>query len=166
MSNAPGQGRKAKPTALKLIQGNPGKQPLNKREPKPKIASKSPPVPRDFIGTKKHQGKIAAKIWKKLAPELYNMGLLTTIDVHQLKQFCETFERAQEIMEMIAQSGPIVRSAAKTIKLNPLYTQLAITQQQLNRLASEFGLSPAARSRIEATKPDDGYDESDPYADF
>jgi len=30
-------GRKPKPTALKIIEGNPGKRPLNKNEPKPDI---------------------------------------------------------------------------------------------------------------------------------
>ncbi|MEQ8198694.1 MAG: phage terminase small subunit P27 family, partial [Clostridiaceae bacterium] len=29
------RGRKPKPTAIKVLEGNPGKRPLNKNEPKP-----------------------------------------------------------------------------------------------------------------------------------
>jgi len=37
------RGRKPKPTALKVLEGNPGKRPLNLNEPKPeKKASKCP----------------------------------------------------------------------------------------------------------------------------
>ena len=38
------RGRKPKPTALKELEGNPGKRPLNDREPKPE--KKAPPCPK------------------------------------------------------------------------------------------------------------------------
>ena len=37
------RGRKPKPTALKVLEGNPGKRPLNELEPKPKKQAPSCP---------------------------------------------------------------------------------------------------------------------------
>ena len=37
------RGRKPKPTALKVLEGNPGKRPLNENEPKPE--NKAPRCP-------------------------------------------------------------------------------------------------------------------------
>ena len=41
------KGRKAKPTALKLVEGNPGNRPLNKDEPQPTKVYE-PDAPADF----------------------------------------------------------------------------------------------------------------------
>jgi len=53
-------GRKRKPTVLKVLEGNPGKRPLNKNGPKPKpVAPKTP----------KHLNSVAKKEWKRVAAE-------------------------------------------------------------------------------------------------
>jgi phage terminase small subunit len=67
-----------KPTALKIIQGNPGKRPLNKHEPKPTPGCKMP----KFL-----KGR-AARIWGEFAPELERVGVLTTVDGPMLAAWC------------------------------------------------------------------------------
>jgi hypothetical protein len=57
-----------KPTALRILQGNPGKKALNKREPKPRVCI--PPCPR-------HLTPRAKSHWKAVAPKLARIGLLT-----------------------------------------------------------------------------------------
>jgi phage terminase small subunit len=70
--------RPAKPTALKIIQGNPGKRPLNRHEPKPASGCEKP----KFL-----KGR-AARIWDEYAPELERIGLLTTVDGHVFAAWC------------------------------------------------------------------------------
>ena len=67
-----GRGRPPKPTAIKELEGNPGKRPLNKNEPKPKAkAPKCPP----WLESD------AKKEWRRLSKELEAMGLLTQVDM-------------------------------------------------------------------------------------
>ena len=66
------RGRKPKPTAVKKLQGNPGKRPLNKREPKPKSDVKRP----YGLGS-----GLQDRFWKEHAPELERIGILTGVDV-------------------------------------------------------------------------------------
>ena len=61
------RGRKPKPTALKLLEGNPGKRPLNDKEPKPQ--KKAPSCP-------KWLDPEAKKEWRRLASKMEMMGIL------------------------------------------------------------------------------------------
>ena len=70
--------RPAKPTALKIIQGNPGKRPLNKHEPKPTPGCKKPA----FV-----KGR-CARVWNQYAPELERLGLLTSVDGPMFAAWC------------------------------------------------------------------------------
>ena len=74
------RGRKPKPTALKQQEGNPGKRPLNEREPTP---------PKGTIRCPNWLEAEAKKEWKRLAPSLEAMGVLTTADITAVivKQF-------------------------------------------------------------------------------
>lgn len=79
-----GRGRPPKPTAVKELEGNPGKRPLNKNEPKPKqIAPKCP----SWLEPD------AKKEWRRLSKELETMGLLTQVSIaqqnlKQMRNFC------------------------------------------------------------------------------
>ena len=66
------RGRKPKPTALKMLEGNPGGRPLNTKEPKPE--KKAPRCP-SWLEDE------AKKEWKRMAKVLENMGLLTEMDM-------------------------------------------------------------------------------------
>jgi phage terminase small subunit len=70
--------RPAKPTALKIIQGNPGKRPLNRHEPMPASGCEKP----KFL-----KGR-AARIWDEYAPELERTGVLTAVDGHLFAAWC------------------------------------------------------------------------------
>ena len=72
-------GRPKKPTKLKLIEGNPGKRPLPKNEPKPKIKKSEAPEWLD---------ETARAIWDEYEPKLRNLELLTEIDQEAFAAFC------------------------------------------------------------------------------
>lgn len=65
------RGRKPKPTALKELEGNPGRRPLNGAEPKPE--RKAPRCP-SWLEEE------AKKEWRRMGRILEQMGLLTEMD--------------------------------------------------------------------------------------
>jgi hypothetical protein len=69
------RGRKKTPTNLVLLRGNPGKRALNKEEPKPRPVLPEPPG---------HLDTGAKREWRRVAPELHQLGLLTVLDVDAL----------------------------------------------------------------------------------
>ncbi len=77
------RGPAPKPTALKVLQGNPGKRALPKGEPRPPAPS-PPPAPRWL-------GEEARREWRRVARALHGAGLLTEADHDALALYCETF---------------------------------------------------------------------------
>lgn len=137
-------GRKPKPTAIKELEGNPGKRPLNTHEPNP--GRKAPSCP-------KWLEKEAKKEWRRLASKMEQMGVLTDVDMAAFAGYCQCYARWKENEEFITQHGTIVKSPSGYWMQVP---QVSIAQQymkQMERFAEQFGLTPAARSRIIA---DDG----------
>ena len=119
------RGRKPKPTAIKELEGNPGKRPLNEAEPKP--AKKAPPCP------------------KWLEPEAKK-----EVDQAAFASYCQAYARWKEAEEFMTQHGTIVKTKSGYWQQVP---QVSIAQTYLkimNKIAEQFGLTPAARSRITA----------------
>ena len=85
------KGRKPKPTALKLLEGNPGKRPLNVDEPKPKKQAPSCP---SWLEPE------AKKEWKRMAKTLESIGILTEIDKAAFSGYCQAYARWREAEEI------------------------------------------------------------------
>ena len=122
-------GRPPKPTALKLLQGNPGRRKLNDQEPKPPLGCDPPP----FI---KNDPDLRAE-WKRQAPRLERLGLLTEIDGDALATLCALEVRFRLMLEA---------GDAST-------TALAVIAKEKRALWSRFGMTPADRVRVKVDKP-------------
>jgi P27 family predicted phage terminase small subunit len=135
------RGRKPKPTAIKELEGNPGKRPLNADEPKPE--RKAPPCP-------KWLEPEAKKEWRRLSKQLEQIGVLTEVDQAAFASYCQAYARWKEAEEFMTQHGTIVKTKSGYWQAVP---QVSIAQTYLkimNKIAEQFGLTPAARSRITA----------------
>ncbi len=135
------RGRKPKPTALKVLEGNPGKRELNTNEPKPK--QKAPRCPAWLE-------EEAKKEWKRMAKQLEKLGILTEVDMAAFAGYCQAYARWKEAEEFISQHGTIVKTPSGYWQQVP---QVSIAQTYLkimNRFCEQFGLTPSARSRIVA----------------
>ncbi len=133
------RGRKPTPTAIKELEGNPGKRKLNDREPKPE--KKAPSCP-------KWLEPEAKKEWRRLAKKMELMGVLTEVDMAAFAGYCQAYARWKEAEEFITQHGTIVKTPSGYWQQVP---QVSIAQTYLkvmNRFAEQFGLTPASRSRI------------------
>ena len=144
------RGRKPKPTALKVLEGNPGKRPLNENEPKPE--NKAPRCPSWLEQEAKNE-------WRRMSKTLEAMGLLTLVDKAAFAGYCQAYARWKEAEEFLSKHGTIFKTPSGYIQQVP---QVSIAQTYLKVMkdfCSEFGLTPAARTRIsvdiEAAKPDD-----------
>lgn len=75
-------GRKPKPTAVKKLEGNPGKRKLNKKEP---IPAKGMPECPDWLLPE------AKKEWERLADLMNQMGVLTEVDMAAFAAYCQSY---------------------------------------------------------------------------
>ena len=133
------RGRKPKPTALKELEGNPGKRQLNMNEPKP--LAKAPACP-------KWLEPDAKKEWKRLSKKMEQLGILTEVDMAAFAGYCQAYARWKAAEEFISKHGSIVKTPSGYWQQVP---QVSIAQQYLKdmqKLAEQFGLTPASRSRI------------------
>ena len=132
-------GRKPKPTALKRLEGNPGRRPLNRMEPMPPVVQLKCPG---------HLLPEAKKEWKRLAPVLMDLGLLTAADAVPFEGYCTAYARWLEAQDEINRHGSIYKDNEGKIRPNPF---IAIANQQMREIksfAAEFGLTPSTRSTM------------------
>lgn len=134
-------GRKPKPTAVKKLEGNPGKRKLNTREPMPDKGI--PDCPKWLLPEAKEE-------WNRLCEKLNQMGVLTDIDRSAFAAYCQSYARWKEAQEHINSEGATYETEKGMQRPNP-YVAICNTEQRLMMsAASEFGLTPFARSRIMA----------------
>lgn len=148
-------GRRPKPTALKTLEGNPGKRPLNENEPRP---TGVPTCPR-------HLNKDAKAEWKRISRELTAIGLLTRVDRAALAAYCQAWARWCEAELNVQKYGHVIKSPSGYPVQNP-YVGIANTAlDQMRKFLIEFGMTPASRSRLQITvTPQEN--ETDPWADL
>jgi len=150
--------RRPKPTALKLVAGNPGKRAVNKREPKPKRASPTAPS---------HMSTKAKAAWKRLAALLDRMGVLTEADGMALERLCEVYTEILEYRELVSTHGATYTTTSTqgepSLKGSPCVAMLADADRRFRAWLIEFGLTPAARAKVTRIGDDS---EPDPLDEF
>lgn len=97
--------------------------------------------------------EVAAKKFEQLTKELIEIDLINNVDVDMLAVYCDTWSKyvrattflmAQPLVDEggESKSGAIIKTANPYVKIQQSYAQ------QLMKISSLFGLSPADRSRI------------------
>jgi len=139
------RGRRPKPTRIKALSGNPGKRPFNPHEPRPEPALPDCPAV---------LSPLARLEWERLSAELSKLNLVTHLDRGALATYCAAYALWAEAMEQIQKYGTIVKSPTGYPIQSP-YLAIANRQAEIMiRVASEFGFTPASRSRISAPSTD------------
>jgi P27 family predicted phage terminase small subunit len=141
-------GRKPVPTALRRMQGNPGKRGYNHDEPEP---------PEGLPSCPQHLNAAAREEWDRLANVLHEMGVVTLVDRAALAAYCQCYGRWVEAEEKLRATPILLKTATGYVQQSPW---LSIANKQLElmgRYMAELGLTPASRSRVaafaEAAKP-------------
>lgn len=140
-------GRKPKPTALKIIAGNPGRRKLQEFEPK---FDPSQPTPPPFLNDD-------AKVeWGRISGVLYEAGVLTDVDRGVLAAYCQAYgvwAQAEREIEKLQQSsvlnGLILKTKDGNFIQQPLLGIANKARADMVKYAAEFGMSPSSRTRVE-----------------
>jgi P27 family predicted phage terminase small subunit len=147
------RGPKPRPTTSKLLDGNPGKRPINHAEPQPPAVDAGFDTPPPVLG-----GLGAAqKEWIRLAPMLRKCKQITEADRSALIALCIEWDRYLEARGraypriVIARSGYQMPNPWISIQTKALAACLKIW--------AELGLTPSSRSRVVADGPPPGGDQ-------
>jgi P27 family predicted phage terminase small subunit len=144
-------GKRPMPTHLKLLRGNPGQRSLNPHEPMPTLPERPPEPPEWLDG-------YALEEWRRIIIEAFRLKLVTSMDIQPLVAYCKAYARWRTAEETIAamaerdtmMHGLIVKTQSGGATPNPLVWIAQSAARDMVRYAAEFGLTPAARSRIAA----------------
>lgn len=139
------RGRKPKPTVVKELEGNPGKRPLNKDEPKP--AGELKAAPSWFSADQKI-------IWKnslKNAPK----GLLKPVDEAVLANYCVSYDTYQKAVQELATRGSVGLDLKGERRVAPEIVVMTKMSTLIARYCSLLGFDPSSRSRIHLENDED-----------
>ena len=132
------RGRKPKPTALKLIEGNRGKRRLNESEPKPPPGAPDCP---EWLHPE------AAMEWSRVVPALDLLGLLTKVDQVALAVYCQAWARYVEAEQAITSGGSVIEGRYG-IRPSPYVSISNRAVATMRAYCTEFGLTPSSRGRM------------------
>jgi P27 family predicted phage terminase small subunit len=140
-------GRRPRPTAIKELAGNPGKRPLNRREPKPQ--TRLPTAPAWLQGEARAEYYRAGRL-------LVRLRVMTDADRTALLAYAQMFGRWMEADEQVRRGGMIIKSPNGYPMQNPYASIADRARRECVKLAGEFGMTPSSRSRIQTTETGDG----------
>lgn len=139
------RGRPPTPTDLKILRGNPGHRKIEAAdEPTPSAGIPSPPA---------HLSKEARTHWFRLAPELSKMRVLTMADREGLCILCDAWARYVMAEKAVEKHGLLIKSPSGYPIQNPALAIRNQASKEMRGWLNEFGLTPAARTRVRTTSP-------------
>ena len=125
--------RRPKPTKAKELDGNPGHRPLPEDEWEPDATPPECP---------EHLGPLGKRLWEELIVRLD--PVLTSVDGLGVEMICRSYEEWREHLKVRDHSN-----ADRSWK-------------QIRAMMIEYGLTPAARTKVQPVKPG----QKDPLRDF
>jgi P27 family predicted phage terminase small subunit len=139
-------GRRPTPTHLKLVKGNPGRRPLNRKEPKPRRSRPSPPL---------HLSEKARETWGYTTALLDRMGVLTEADGIALEMLSEAyadFLAAKAELKAVGSDYYQTSTASGDAmhRIHPAVAQRNDADRRIRAWLAEFGMTPSARARVKA----------------
>jgi phage terminase small subunit len=155
------QGRKPKPTIIKLISGNPGGRALPKDEPMPSG---------DLFAAPSELTPSQAEIWD-YAIEHAPVGLLRSLDRDLLKTWACAVDEFNRCEAELSKSSPVILKGGSqritkfpngTVSTTTISPMLVVSpwckardaaDQRKLRATCELGFSPTSRSRITLANP-------------
>lgn len=131
------------PTHLKIVNGTERKDRKNREEPEPEKAA--PPCPAHLSD----EEKVA---WGRYCQMLEEIGVLTVADGTALELLCITHCEVTDLTRQLREVGHTERVLSTqgeiVTKANPLVSMRDAARRELRLLLNEFGLTPAARTKV------------------
>jgi P27 family predicted phage terminase small subunit len=141
------KGRKPTPTNILKIRGS-WRAKTRPNEPKPDVVKIEAP---EFLGPRERE------IFDKMADKLFNLGVLTDIDAGALTRYASILVRWMDAAKQMADGIPThmpikdENGKVKSFMPTPPYMVFNKSNEQLMKIESEFGLTPASRPRLQSS---------------
>ncbi len=156
VSGTSSSGGRPKPTALKLLQGNPGHKKLNDSEPK--FSPGMPEMPKGLP-------RAARRLFKRWGQNLMEHGVLTVNDGVALAEACRAQATVEALQKEVDKRGHIIETpivvhhrnadsevVGYKVEANPALSKMYEAQKVLKTFIIEFGLTPSSRSKLHVEK--------------
>lgn len=150
-------GRKKTPDRLKVVAGTARPDRMNPDAPAPNLGIASPP---EWLSER------AAEVFARLSATLHGMGIASPDDADNLAMLASRLEEVEICTAVIEDAGRTYEKRDPEtgeivmIRSRPEVGQRSEAMRHAQSLLSEFGLSPAARSKVSAGKRE----EENPFA--
>ena len=135
------RGPAPKATNLKILEGNPGKRPLNTNEPYPDAGATCP----DWLSVS------ATSHWHELCPVLEACGILTKADRYTLAAYCDALTNYKRATTEIESLDSLTEQGAHGTKLSPVVSAQRNYADLMIKFGTKLGLSPSDRSSIKVS---------------
>ena len=139
-------GRKPLPSNVKEFKGTQRKSRTNTNEPEYAAASTLPP---EFLDD------MAREQWVEICPKLVASGVMRDIDKSALAMFCQSYSRWRAASAEVGAQGMLIASPSGYPIQNPYLPIANKAFEQMLKIMAEFGMTPSARSRVIAAKPNE-----------
>lgn len=152
MAGNQNSGRRALPTNVHLLRGNPSKKSAAElRGPSaPAFEAKLPPCPAFLTADARAE-------WRRVTADLKTIGMIAAVDRAELAVYCQAWADWKMARERLAEAsarsvdGGYVDVTPKGFQQMGVWMQLANRAEERMRTAgASFGFSPSARSRVGA----------------
>lgn len=137
-------GRPPKPTHLKLLGGERRPSRVNYAEPQAELAAAEPP---------ERLSENAAGHFRRLSAILLRMGIASPCDGDMLALLSARLTDVEELSACIEDGGRSYQSDGGLWRPRPEVAMRNAAMRHCQQLLAEFGLSPAARSKVTAGRP-------------
>jgi P27 family predicted phage terminase small subunit len=150
-------GRPKLPPNERKLRGDAGKRTRKtkaKSEPQAEAPRRAAPDPPPWL-----TDPVALGEWRRLAPELMAMRVLTELDVNDLAQYCLWFGVMLQAQADVAKHGITTTSTSKHGELkrkNPALAALKDASKEMKALADQLGLGPLARFKLGSAAANNG----------
>lgn len=144
--NVKNAGRKrnlAKPAAGRKAQQNRQKQ-LQNAQKTAKLISKTPP---------KYLMPAAKSLWRKLVPDLNELGILTVLDQPNLETLVINYAMLLDATDSLQRLGAVYMDEHGASVKNPAVNVIDTASRNIRSLGSSLGMDANARSQLLDTHP-------------
>lgn len=98
-----------------------------------------------------------AAYWQQIVPQLIRAGVATDIDESALRVLCEKWIEYRTFQSKVDEYGPVIKAPKSDyIQLSPYYTGMKQALADWQKMMTEFGMTPASRTKIKVDKDKGG----------
>ena len=140
------------PTAILEANGAFVKNPQRRRPSEPRPDVESPDPPQSVI-----DDAVALAKWHELVGMLVDLRIIGRIDKDLIENYCLTYSDMLSNVKLVREEGQLIDGARGGMVRNPRTQVLATQRNQLLKMQTEMGMTPASRPKLQvAEKEDDG----------